>query len=66
MGGVLVVGRVGVAQVRGHARQGLQGGVGTPHAAAPVGVLRSEQGVGQAVHGSNVLFHLSFWSQHDF
>jgi hypothetical protein len=52
MGGVLVVGGVGVAQVGRHTGQGLQGGVGTPHPAPPVGLLRPEQGVRQAVHSA--------------
>jgi hypothetical protein len=52
MGGVLVIGGVGVAQVGRHPGQGLQGGVGTPHPAPPVGLLRPEQGVRQAVHSA--------------
>ena len=46
MGGVLVVGGVGVGQVGGHARQGLQGGVGGPYRPPPVGVLVTKQCVG--------------------
>ncbi len=52
MGGVLIIGGVGVAQVGRHPGQGLQGGVGTPHPAPPVGLLRPEQGVRQAVHSA--------------
>ena len=57
MGGVLVVGRVGVAQVRGHAGEGLERGVGTPHPAPPVGLLRPKQGVGETVHPAGYIVH---------